>query len=600
MENKPEQYAFLGFGIDGYRSFASGQPAMVGPFGKVHLITGQNNSGKSALASVAFRILPSLGRGGTLSSNPYPLCTEDLPQRDGQQSDAQMTLSLCFSKDSLLERVEGKSYGGCNALDIMANVLSSETVSHGDQGACWLDFAIPATSQSSTTKDLVFAKTVADALAEEFGTDFNEASLAISSRAEVSSQGNLSAIFSSIVPWNAIPSVVKVEAIRHITDNDAPRRQVISNGEGLVKELRRLKLPTVKDQFVSGRKWDRFERFVRDILNDPAAEIATDDEARAVLVKSGTPGFLELSDLGTGIEEIVMMAAVVACNDDKLIFIEEPEIHLHPTLQSKLIEYFLDDANGNRFLITTHSPSIINVSGVTVTQVSKTNGVSDAVQVRGVVDARDVLGDIGARPSDLLQSNYVIWVEGPSDRIYVNYWLSVVDPQLSEGMHYSIMVYGGKLLNACGADATYENDELIALFKINTHFCVLMDSDRRQKGARLNATKRRIRSECESSGNMSWVTDGRTIENYIPAAVLRDAISALYPGKKYDWEMGDRYICPLSGVFAKTKSKPDKIKVARWVANIGYSLPPELLKHVEKLAERIREANGMRSFGKGE
>ena len=120
-----------------------------------------------------------------------------------------------------------------------------------------------------------------------------------------------------------------------------------------------------------------------------------------------------------------------------------------------------------------------------------------------------------------------------------------------------------------------------------------MDSDRPKKGAQLNATKRRIRSECESNGNMSWVTDGRTIENYVPEPVLRNAIEALYPGKKYDWEMGNRCVCPLSGTFAKTDRKPDKIKVARWVASNGCSLSPELLKHIYELKERIREANGM-------
>lgn len=50
-ENAP--YEFLGFGIGGYRCFTSDQQALVGPFGKVHLITGQNNSGKSALANIA-------------------------------------------------------------------------------------------------------------------------------------------------------------------------------------------------------------------------------------------------------------------------------------------------------------------------------------------------------------------------------------------------------------------------------------------------------------------------------------------------------------------------------------------------------------------
>lgn len=593
VSDQSEQYAFLGFGVDGYRSFCSGQPAMVGPFGKVHLITGQNNSGKSSLANVAVRIIPSLQGRGVISSNPYPICDEDLPQGTTRKFDASMTLSLCFSLDSLLERVGDNSYRGHNALDRMHEALSSETVSRGNHGACWFDFKMPASARSSTGKDLVIDKEIANALAEECGTNFSNESLAIASSGGGEPQDNLNTILRTIIPWDAIPSVIKVDAIRHITDREGQTGHYISNGNGLVQELRRLKMPTVREQFESQRKWGRFERFVRDILNDPDAEVTTDAEANAVLLKSGTPGFLELSDLGTGIEEIVMMAAVVACNDNKLIVIEEPEIHLHPTLQSKLIGYFLNDENGNRFLITTHSPSIINVPGVTVTQVRKVRGYSQAVQVRGVVDARDALDDIGAKPSDLLQSNYIIWVEGPSDRIYVNYWLSVVDPQLSEGMHYSVMVYGGKLLNACGAAVPQEDEDLISLFRINAHFCVLMDSDREKKGARLSATKLRIRSECESTGNMSWVTEGRTIENYVPAATLDNAIADLYPGREYHWETGNQYVCPLGGLFSGKKYGPDKIKVARWVANRGYDLSPDLRKQVEKLAERIGVANGL-------
>ena len=39
---------FVGFGCAGYRSFFGTEPARMGPFDKVQVISGQNNCGKSA------------------------------------------------------------------------------------------------------------------------------------------------------------------------------------------------------------------------------------------------------------------------------------------------------------------------------------------------------------------------------------------------------------------------------------------------------------------------------------------------------------------------------------------------------------------------
>lgn len=591
--SEDDSFNFLGFGICGYRSFTSADPALVGPFGRVHLITGQNNSGKSALANVAWHVLPSLRRDGTVDWSKRPFTTGDIPQGIPWTPHTSITLSICFSLSSLLSKVGDEQHRNRFAKSTVEKALTSESVSRGNEGVCWFDYDVPIDLQASNQRQLILNEQFAKELSKECSTNFKDISLALTSQGGSNLKDNLTRIITKLAPWDSIPNVIKVDAIRYTTDDNEPSDHVISGGKGLIKELRRLRMPNVNEQFINQKKWVRFEKFVRDILNDPEAEINTNADATAILVKSGTPGFLELSDLGTGIEELVIIAAVVACNDNKLILIEEPEIHLHPTLQSKLIRFFLDDKNGNRFLITTHSPSIINTPGVTITQVTNIGGESTASQVRGIVDARNVLDDIGAKPSDLLQSNYVIWVEGPSDRIYVNYWLSVVAPELSEGTHYSVMMYGGRLLNSCSADVPGDDDDLIALFRVNTHFCVLMDSDRGKKGAQLNSTKLRIKKECEASGNISWVTDGRTIENYVPAIILQRALDELYPTKAYDWELDEKYICPLSGKFKGTTYGPDKIKVARRIAEIGYEPSSELQKHLNKLVKMIREVNGL-------
>jgi hypothetical protein len=122
-----------------------------------------------------------------------------------------------------------------------------------------------------------------------------------------------------------------------------------------------------------------------------------------------------------------------------------------------------------------------------------------------------------------LQTNFIVWVEGPSDRIYLLRWLRAKAPELVEGIHFSVMFYGGRLLSHLSADETMVA-EFINLRRLNQHMAILIDSDRRIVGAPINATKRRIKAEFEKGGNLAWITAGREIENYIPSNWMADAM----------------------------------------------------------------------------
>ncbi|MEZ4770015.1 MAG: hypothetical protein R2844_16480, partial [Caldilineales bacterium] len=84
------------------------------------------------------------------------------------------------------------------------------------------------------------------------------------------------------------------------------------------------------------------------------------------------------------------------------------------------------------------------------------------------------------RASDILQANCIIWVEGPSDRIYLKHWLRTIAPELDEGIQFSIMFYGGRLLSHLSADDA-EIDEFISLRKINqnlaTSYLTVLESE---------------------------------------------------------------------------------------------------------------------------
>jgi hypothetical protein len=139
---------------------------------------------------------------------------------------------------------------------------------------------------------------------------------------------------------------------------------------------------------------------------------------------------------------------------------------------------------------------------------------------------------LGYRASDLLQTNCIVWVEGPSDRIYLLHWLRAVEPNLVEGVDFSIVFYGGALLarlSAIATDDERDDPTLVDLWRINRRMWIVMDSD--QGEGDLKPAVQRLREEIENAGSGgTWITSGYTIENYVEHGLLEAAVRDVHPG----------------------------------------------------------------------
>ena len=591
---------FVGFGCAGFRSFTGGESARIGPFDKVQVVSGQNNCGKSALIDYFIRVIGAIDERGDIRREDNPLTRADVPLRlDAQNELPPATISFCVNIDALEETLmpNARSSRQQEYAKSLLKLFNDVPYISENGTAAWLDFSL-GWGQNSIGYDPIlhayFSQYQASSLTIGNLTD---ASLAFCGSAGDDSL-NYSNIIRTAMPWDSLPKFLKVGAIRSIEDADlSSRHNPINSGVGLPAALLRLYNPERKDFEQSRQRWSKLQDFVRDVLNDSGAAILVSHESHEIAVKTADTDYLPLESLDTGLTELIILAAVVACNTDKIICIEEPEIHLHPALQARFIEYLLHD-DANRFIVTTHSPTIINAPGVQVAHVSKKDGVSTCQQLNGMALARDLLDDLGAHASDLLQSNYVVWVEGPSDRIYLNYWIGKWAKEnsahLVEGVHYSIMLYGGKLLNALDASPGGSSEKLVSLFRINTHFCILMDSDKKSINARLGKTKRRVIKECKQSGAMHWVTWGSTIENYVPADALTASIETAHPGKRWNHDLGERFTCPLNFKFEGMRSlTPNKIAIAKLACESGFTPLGDCTKQVSRLCRAICDANGI-------
>ena len=219
-------------------------------------------------------------------------------------------------------------------------------------------------------------------------------------------------------------------------------------------------------------------------------------------------------------------------------------------------------------------------------------------QVAPAITPRDVANlnaELGLRASDLVQANAIIWVEGPSDRTYLRHWLRLVDDQLVEGEHFSIMFYGGALLSELSPE-DLSVDEFVSLPRINRNFSIVIDSDRQSESAKINATKARVRDafEQERVRGVVWITQGYTIENYVPPKLLADAVAAVHPNAGYT-ATGEPFENPLGpDRFTDRKSGADKAAIARevverWPAHMTWPLDLEV--QIRSLATAIREVN---------
>ena len=153
-----------------------------------------------------------------------------------------------------------------------------------------------------------------------------------------------------------------------------------------------------------------------------------------------------LSKSGSGLKTIVLVLLnllviphIEEYHDKKLVYgFEELENNLHPALQRRLFEYIYNFSITNDIILfmTTHSHIAINAffskENASIYHVIKENGRAHIKCIETYIDKTEILDDLDVKASDILQSNGIIWVEGPSDRIYIKRWLEIFTPNKYE------------------------------------------------------------------------------------------------------------------------------------------------------------------------
>jgi len=172
--------------------------------------------------------------------------------------------------------------------------------------------------------------------------------------------------------------------------------------------------------------WER----VRDVMSDLVPDVGlllTPAREDSLSVEFRDPHLgvdRNLKDLGTGVEQLLLtVVAAETAADGALIVVEEPESHLHPEAQRRLLHHMLRWAERLTLVVSTHSSIFLDrasQSDVSVILVRRSGGVSKAETADP--SYADVLENLGVRLSDVLSAERILAVEGPSDVEILRVW----------------------------------------------------------------------------------------------------------------------------------------------------------------------------------
>lgn len=223
---------------------------------------------------------------------------------------------------------------------------------------------------------------------------------------------------------------------------------------------------------------------------------------------------------GSGLKHFVDIFVKAMLSQASVVLIDEPEMGLHPSLQRELIAHLLkiNQEKGTQFFIATHSPVFLSdPEKVTSFVINNQQGGRSVMRVPEESLHR-VWGDLGIRPSDLLQNDIVVLVEGQNDVIFSETALRELYKDEFHDIAIGIIQYGGSAAEGI-IDGTISIENLVPG---NGFRLWIRDRDASPtENPAPNATK--FKNALEKYGESCHILKKREIEFYYPEVIHVEA-----------------------------------------------------------------------------
>lgn len=313
----------------------------------------------------------------------------------------------------------------------------------------------------------------------------------------------------------------------------------VFTGLDLYDEVKKLLLGNLGQR----EKISDFQKFIGESFFDgEKVALIPNIDSDVLYVKIGTEKEYPIYNLGDGIQSLIILTFPLFkySGENLLLFMEEPELYLHPGMQRKFLEIISNDKfNNYQHFLTTHSNHFLDMTldmdKISIYSFNKELDSEDTQERNAQFSIENVSNEntsilklLGVRNSAVFLSNCTIWVEGITDRYYIRHFLKLYQEhqeglnKYREDVHYSFIEYSGNNITHWSflddQETGEETFKSIDESKVCSTLFLITDKDGKQKQGR----QQRLQ---DVLGERYYCLECREIENIISLDVLKNVIA---------------------------------------------------------------------------